>query len=91
MRGTLGSLYRRRNLGVRGSEQAGDLFSQRRIGSETGKLALPQIEITPGQTVEIGGGLVVLGGHGRTIAHRRDSVLSQAQTPPCRTAASALR
>ena len=38
MRGTLGSLYRRRNLGVRGSEKAGDLLGERLIGSEAGKL-----------------------------------------------------
>ena len=66
---SLGRLYRRRNLGVRGSEQAGDLFGQRLIGGKPGKLALPEVEITPGEAVEIGR-IVVFGGHARTIAHR---------------------
>ncbi|MFI5002341.1 MAG: hypothetical protein ACHQK9_20860 [Reyranellales bacterium] len=76
----MGGLYRRRNLGVRGSEEAGDLFGQRLIGGKACKLALPQIEITPGQTIEIGGSIVVFGGHGRTIAYRRIELLSQSQT-----------
>jgi len=63
MRGTLSSLYRRRNLGVRGSKKTGDLFGQRLIGGKARELALPQVEIAPCQTVEIGGRLVVLGGH----------------------------
>jgi hypothetical protein len=67
---SLGRLYRRRNLGVRGREKAGDLFGQRLIGGEPGELALPEVEITPGQAVEIGR-IVVFGGHARTIAHRR--------------------
>jgi hypothetical protein len=67
---SLGRLYRRCNLGVRGSEEAGDLFGQRLVGGEPGELALPEVEITPGQAVEIGW-IVVFGGHARTIAHRR--------------------
>ena len=66
---SLSRLYRRCNLGVRGSEKAGDLFGQRLIGGEPGELALPEVEITPGQAVEIGR-VVVFGGHARTIAHR---------------------
>ena len=66
---SLSRLHRRRNLGVRGSEQAGDLFGQRLVGREPGELALPEVEITPGQAVEIGR-IVVFGGHARTIAHR---------------------
>ena len=91
MRGTLGGLYRRRNLGVRGSEKAGDLLGERLVGGKAGELALPQVEITPGQTVELGGGFVVLGGHRSTLAHRLAEGRSQTQTPSCRTAASALR
>ena len=66
---SLSRLYRRCNLGVRGRKQAGDLFGQRLIGGEAGELALPEVEITPGQAVEIGR-VVVFGGHGSTIAHR---------------------
>ena len=64
MGGSLGGLYRRRNLGVCGREETGDLFGERLIGGKTGELVLPQVEITPGQTVEIGGRLVVFRGHG---------------------------
>jgi hypothetical protein len=66
---SLSRLYRRCNLGVRGREQAGDLFGQRLVGAQAGELALPEVEITPGQTVEIGR-VVVFGGHALTIAHR---------------------
>ena len=69
---SLSRLYRRRNLGVRGREQAGDLLGQRLVGAEPGELALPEVEISPGQAVEIGR-IVVFGGHGRTIAHRGGS------------------
>ena len=69
---SLGRLHRRRNLGVRGSEQAGDLFGQPLIGGKAGELALPEVEITPGQAVEIGR-IVVFGGHARTIADRGPS------------------
>ena len=65
---SLSRLYRRRNLGVRGREQAGDLFGQRLVGAQAGELALPEVEITPGQAVEIGR-VVVFGGHPATIAH----------------------
>ena len=51
---SLGRLHRRCNLGVRGREQAGDLFGQRLVGGEPGELALPEVEISPGQAVEIG-------------------------------------
>jgi hypothetical protein len=67
---SLGRLDRRCNLGVRGREQAGDLLGQRLVGGEPGKLVLPEVEITPGQAVEIGR-IVVFGGHAPTIAHRR--------------------
>ena len=70
---SLGRLDRRCNLGVRGSEQAGDLFGQRLVGGKSGKLVLPEVEITPGQAVEIGR-IVVFGGHARTIAHHGANV-----------------
>jgi len=50
----LDGLHRRRNLRVRGGEQSGDLVGQRLVGGEPGELALPKIEIAPGQPVEIG-------------------------------------
>ena len=58
---SLSRLYRRCNLGVRGRKQAGDLFGQRLIGAQAGELALPEVEETPGQAVEIGR-VVVFGG-----------------------------
>lgn len=67
---SLDGLHRRRNLGVRGREQSSDLIGQRLVGGKTGELALPQVEITPGQPVEIGRCIVVLRGHASTIAHR---------------------
>ena len=73
MRRSLGSLYCRRNLRVRGREQPHDLLGQRLVAGETGKLALPQVEITPGQPVEIApcarSLVVVLSGHARTITY----------------------
>ena len=66
---SLSRLYRRRNLGVRGSEKTGDLFGQPLVGGKACELALPKVEITPGQAVEIGR-IVVFGGHANTIAHR---------------------
>jgi len=46
MRGSLGGLYCRRNLRVRGREQTGDLFGESLIGRQTRQLALPKIEIS---------------------------------------------
>jgi hypothetical protein len=54
----LGRVERRGNLGVRGSEKPGDLFSQRLVSGKPCELALPEVEITSGQTVEIGGVVV---------------------------------
>jgi hypothetical protein len=54
MRGSLAGLQNRRELGVRGSEKAGNLFGQRLVGGKPGELALPQIEVAPCQSVEIG-------------------------------------
>ena len=59
---SLGRLQGAGNLGVRGSEKAGDLVSQRLVGGEPGKLALPEVEIAPGKLVEIAC-IVVFGGH----------------------------
>ena len=67
---SLDRLHCRRNLGVRGREQAGDLLGERLVGGEPGKLALPKVEISPGQLVEIGGCFVVFRGHVSTIAYR---------------------
>jgi hypothetical protein len=69
---SLSRLYRRRNLGVRGREQTGDLLRQRLVGAQAGELALPKVEITPGEAVEIGR-IVVFGGHPPTIAHRGEN------------------
>ena len=66
---SLGRLQGAGNLGVRGSEKAGDLLGQRLVGGEPGELALPEVEIAPGKLVEIAC-IVVFGGHPRTIAHQ---------------------
>ena len=64
------------NLGVRGSEQAGDLLGQRLVGGEPVELALPEIEIAPGKHGEIA--CVVVGrGHGSTIAHQSGRSLGE--------------
>ena len=70
MGGTLGSLYCRRNLRVRGSEQPGDLLGQRLVGGKTGQLALPQIEVAPGQPVEVARGFTsgFVGFRGHTVS-----------------------
>ncbi len=49
----MGRLQGAGDLGIRGSEQAGDLLGQRLIGGQPGELGLPEIEIAPGQLVEI--------------------------------------
>ena len=59
---SLGRLQSAGNLGVRGSEEAGDLLGQRLVGGEPGELALPEVEIAPGKLVEIAC-IVVFGGH----------------------------
>src|ERR1700744_4452914 len=46
---TLGGLYCRRNLGVRGCKQAGDLLGQGPVGGQAGELALAKIEPTAGR------------------------------------------
>jgi hypothetical protein len=66
-------LHRSRNLGVRSREQPGDLFGYRLVGGKTRQLALPKLEITPRQAVEIRGLLALVVGHAATIAQpRRD-------------------
>jgi hypothetical protein len=57
-----------RNLRIRGCEQAGHLLAEPGIGGQTGELALPKIEIAPGQSIEIGGLVVVFRSHACTIA-----------------------
>jgi hypothetical protein len=73
---SLGRLEGAGNLAVRGSEQTGDLLGQRLVGGEPGELALPEVEITPGQTISlsggVAGGVVVVRGHARTIAASGD-------------------
>jgi hypothetical protein len=59
----LGRLQDAGDLAVRGSEKAGDLFGQRLIRRQPGELALPQVEIAPGKSIEVGC-IVVFGGHG---------------------------
>jgi hypothetical protein len=66
---SLHRLYRRRHLRIRGSEQADDLFGQGLVGGEPGELALPEVEIAPGQPIKIGR-VILFRGHARTIADR---------------------
>lgn len=51
---SLDGLQGRCNLGVRGREQSSDLIGQRLVGGKACELTLPQVEIAPGQPVEIG-------------------------------------
>jgi len=60
---SLGRLQRRRNVDIRGSEKASNLFGQRLVRGQPGELALPEVEIAPCQPIEIGR-VVVVGGHG---------------------------
>lgn len=71
MLGTLSHLEDRCDLRVGGSKQARDLLGQALVGGEAGELALPQVEIAPGQTVCIGR-IVVVGSHRCTIAQPDD-------------------
>jgi len=97
MRSSLGlcGFQRRGDLRIRGREQPGHLLAEARIGRQASQLALPQVEIAAGQSVEIGGLVVVFRGHGGTIAQPAEigapALLSQPQSAPCRTAASGLR
>lgn len=77
MRCSLDGLHRRRNLGVRDRKQAGDLLGERLVGREPGKLALPKVEISPGQLVEIGRLFVVFRGHAFTIAYRCEPIVTE--------------
>ncbi len=70
-------LHRRRNLGVRGREQARDLLGQGLVGGEAGELALPKVEVAAGQFVEVGGLVVVFRGHAPTIAYRRQPIVTE--------------
>ncbi|MBM3647910.1 MAG: hypothetical protein FJX11_08980 [Alphaproteobacteria bacterium] len=60
------------DLAVRGSKKTGDLLGQRLVAGEPGELALPEVEIAPGQLVEVVA-VVVVGGHGCTIADRQEN------------------
>jgi hypothetical protein len=71
MLGTLSHLEDRCDLGVRGSEQARNMLGQGRVGGEAGQLVLPQIEIAPGQPIDVGR-IVVVGSHSCTIAQPHD-------------------
>jgi hypothetical protein len=95
---SLDGLHCRRNLGVRSGKQSSDLIGQRLVGREAGELALPEVEIAPGQPVEIGmrtgasvgGRFIVVSGHATTIAHRPANAAFAVANPTCRTAVSAL-
>ena len=71
MRRSLGGLYRRRNLGIRGREETGDLFGERLVGRQSRQLALPKVEVAPRQPVEFGRRIVVFRCHIRTISRSR--------------------
>jgi hypothetical protein len=65
----LGGLQHGGELCVRGCEETGDLLGQGLVGRQSGQLALPEIEITACQPVELGA-IVLFRGHENTIAHR---------------------
>lgn len=64
---SLGYLDRQRNLRIRGREEAGNLLGQCLVGGEPGELALPEVEVAPGQPIEVGG-VVVFGSHARNYS-----------------------
>jgi hypothetical protein len=65
----LGGLHHGGELRVRGCEETGDLLGQGLVGRQPGQLALPKIEITACQPVELGA-IVLFRDHENTIAHR---------------------
>jgi hypothetical protein len=67
----LSGLERGGDLRIRGREQPGHLLVERGIGRQAGQLALPKVEIAAGQSVEIGGLVVVFQSHAPTIAQPR--------------------
>ncbi len=73
----MNGLHRRRNLGVRGREQARDLLGQCLVGGKAGKLALPKVEIAPGQPVEVGRLFGIFRGHAFTIAYRCPPIVTE--------------
>jgi hypothetical protein len=66
-----GHLHGRCDLRVRSSKKTRNLIGQRLVGSQPGKLVLPEVEIAPGKPIEIT--RVVFGGHVPSIAHRHDN------------------
>ncbi|MFO1081292.1 MAG: hypothetical protein U1E23_11800 [Reyranellaceae bacterium] len=70
MRRTLSHLEDRRDLGVRGCEKPGDLLGQRLVGGKSRQLVLPQVEIAPGEPVEVGR-IVLFRSHRHSIADCR--------------------
>jgi hypothetical protein len=71
MLGTLRHLEDRCDLRVGSSEQTRDLLGQGLVGGKAGKLVLPQVEIAPGQPIDVGR-VVVVGSHSCTIAQPDD-------------------
>jgi len=65
----LGRLQHGGELRVRGCEETGDLLGQALVGRQSGQLALPKIEISACQPVELGA-VILFRGHASTIAHR---------------------
>jgi len=61
---SLGRLHGCRDLRIRSGEKAGNLFSQRLVGREPGQLVLPEVEVTPCQSIDIAR-VVVFRGHGQ--------------------------
>ena len=64
----MGSPQHGGELRIRGCEETGDLLGQGLIGRQPGQLALPKIEITACQPIELS--VVLFRGHENTIAHR---------------------
>ena len=87
---SLGHLQNRGDLRIRRREETRNLFAQGLVGRKPGELALPKVEIAPGQPIEVRR-VIVFRGHARTIAHSSVARRSQTQSAPCRSAVSALR
>ncbi|MGE5151379.1 MAG: hypothetical protein ACM3II_14765, partial [Rhodospirillaceae bacterium] len=61
----MGRLQHGGELRVRGCEETGDLLGQGLVGRQPRQLALPKVEITAGQPIELGA-IILFRGHEST-------------------------
>jgi hypothetical protein len=86
----LGRLQHRGDLRVRGCEETGDLLGQGLVGRQARQLALPKVEITARQPIELGA-VILFRGHEWHYSASTRGRLFRNRGAACRTAVSALR